>query len=152
MASMQPMRSEDFERRLEMVREGMKVVDASGHDIGRVDYVQMSDPEAATNQGEVVPPSGTIVVAPSSVAGTAGSGTSNPVIAAPIWPADDSYGPEVPGPIRDRLIHYGYFRVDGPFLFGKDRYVRADLIAGVHDNTVTLSVDKEELPVKGENF
>src|SRR5947208_3208526 len=114
MAQMQPRRSDDIERWLEMVREGMKVIDASGHDIGRVDYVKMSDPDAATNQGEDLPATGTIVAAPSTAIGTASSGSPSPVVAAPIWPLDDTVGPDVPQPIRDRLIHSGYFRVDGP--------------------------------------
>jgi hypothetical protein len=34
------------------VREGMKVVDASGKEIGKVEFVKMGDPEAVTTQGE----------------------------------------------------------------------------------------------------
>jgi hypothetical protein len=152
MVSMQPMRGSNPERWLEQVREGMKVVDASGEDIGRVDYVQMGDPEAVTTRGEGFTMRGAIVAGPGSATGAPAASGSGPVIAAPIWPIDDATGPDVPEPLRARLIREGYFRVDGPFLFGKDRYVQADMIAGVRGDTVMLRVNKDALPVKGEGF
>ena len=33
------------------VHEGMRVVDARGQEVGRVQYVQMGDPEAITSAG-----------------------------------------------------------------------------------------------------
>jgi hypothetical protein len=37
---------------IEQVREGMRVVDATGKDVGRVEFVQLGDPDAVTTQGQ----------------------------------------------------------------------------------------------------
>jgi hypothetical protein len=34
------------------VREGMRVVDATGKDVGRVEFVKLGDPDAVTPQGQ----------------------------------------------------------------------------------------------------
>jgi uncharacterized protein YrrD len=47
--------------------------------------------------------------------------------------------------MRDQLIRDGFVKIDGPGLFHTNRYVRSDHIASVKDDTVTLSVRKDEL-------
>jgi hypothetical protein len=109
-------------RILELVREGMTVVDADGREVGEVAYVQMGDPEAVTTRGN--PPSVTSLAEHVSV---------------------DGAEPDVPEPLRSRLLRHGFVKVDGPDLFDTDRYVRADRIAGIDGGTVRLAVRREAL-------
>lgn len=143
-----PMGQSRIQRQLEMVREGMKVVDAAGNDIGKVGYVKIGDPDAVTTQGETSGQPGVgFGAVPLAIGGNTGQGAA----AAPVfWPFQDD-GPDIPEPIRARLMRDGFFKVDGPFLFGKDRYVRGDLIANVAGDTVHLRVDKDRLPVEGQD-
>jgi Uncharacterized protein conserved in bacteria (DUF2171) len=53
--------------------------------------------------------------------------------------------PDVPGPLRARLLRSGYVKVDGGFLIDTDRYVPADMVASVSDDTVRLKVPKDQL-------
>jgi hypothetical protein len=57
----------------------------------------------------------------------------------------DEREPDVPGPLRARLPRSGYIKVDGGFLIETDRYVPADRIASVSDDTVHLKVSKDQL-------
>ena len=80
---------------LERVREGMIVVDAQGHRLGRVIRVRMGDPEAATVAGNE----------PTSVLG--GS-----------WATDlDGLG-DIPDVFRHDLHRAGFVEVEGPDLHG----------------------------------
>lgn len=143
-----PMHQERIQRALEMVHQGMKVVDASGNDLGKVEYVKMGDPDAATTQGEVAEgASGGVGAVPYAVAGNTGQGGA---AAVPLFWGGVDFGPDVPEPMRDRLVRIGYFKVDGPFLFEKDRYVLGPYIANVSNDTVYLNVNKDRLPVKGD--
>jgi len=144
-----PMNQNQIQGMLEMVRQGMKVVDAAGKDIGKVEYVKMSDPDAATTQGEEYGQPGIHFGAvPAAVGGNMGQGGA---VGAPVfWPFED-VGPDVAEPIKARLMRDGFFKVDGPFLFGKNRYVKGDLIANVTDDTVHLRVDKDQLPIEGQS-
>lgn len=130
---------------IEQVFEGMKVVDNAGENLGKVDYVQMGDPNAATTQGQMNTGSGvgSAAVAPGIMAdtGSAGGGV------API-PLDLNRGPDVPEPERSNLIRMGYFKVNGPgikWLGGANYYVRADQILDVTDDTVRVGVQKREV-------
>jgi hypothetical protein len=107
-----------------MVREGMKVVDAAGDEIGHVDYVKMGDPQAAgISDAEV-------------------QGTNDLVDVV----AEAFRGPsEIPVTIRERLLRLGFIHVDGKGWFDKDRYVPADAIAAVTADTVRLSATKDDL-------
>ena len=110
---------------LSQVREGMHVVDAAGQDVGRVEMVQMGDPEAAT---------------------TAGNEEMRPQPFADIAQAlGGETEPDVPEPLRSRLVRDGYLKVDGPHLVDSDRYVPASYVRGVTDDRVRLSARKEEL-------
>jgi Uncharacterized protein conserved in bacteria (DUF2171) len=112
---------------IEHVREGMEVIDRDGKEIGKVEYIKMGDPQAATTAGSEHEAGGLV----GKIAQTVFS---------------DETEPDVPEPKRAQLVRYGFLKVDGAGLFGADRYVRADRIANVSDDRVILSVGKDELP------
>jgi hypothetical protein len=109
---------------IEAVQEGMPVVDRAGRRIGTVELVRMGDPGAATTRGSEQGGTGLIGAMVDAVTGSE---------------------PEVPEPLRSRLVRAGYLKIDGPGLGDADRYVRADRIASVDGGTVRLSVAAEEL-------
>jgi hypothetical protein len=111
---------------IEMVRDGMKVVDSEGKNVGKVEFVKMGDPGAATEQGNELQDTGLMGDIAEAVAG-------------------DEREPDVPGPMRARLLRSGYVKVDGGFFFGTDRYVTPDQIANVMGDTVHLRAMKDEL-------
>jgi len=115
-----------WERKIEHVTEGMMVVDASGDEVGKVEYVQMGDPEAATTEGNELPEPGLIGSIGQAIFG-------------------DEREPDVPEPKRSQLLRYGFLKVDGAGLTDADRYVRGDMVAGVSGDTVTLRVAKDQL-------
>ena len=116
-------------RSMEMIEEGMTVVDLAGEKIGKVEYVQFGDPQAITTQGNDLerPSGGLIGEAAMTLFG-------------------DEREPDVAEPLRTQLLRYGFIKVDGPGLTDTDRYVRADLIGNVSDDIVTLKVSKDQLP------
>jgi hypothetical protein len=109
---------------LELVVRDMAVVDRAGERVGTVEYVQMGDPEAVTTQGEDYQTPGIIRDVVRSVVGAE---------------------PDVPEPLRSRLLRHGFIKVDGPGLTDTDRYVRGDYVASVSGDTVTLTVAKDRL-------
>ena len=111
---------------IEMVREGMTVVDSAGEKVGKVEGLKMGDPEAATEQGNELQDTGLL----GNIAEAFGG---------------DEREPDVPGPLRARLLRTGYIKVDGGFLIETDRYVPADRIASVQGDTVHLSLPKDRL-------
>jgi hypothetical protein len=112
---------------IEMVREGMTVVDSAGEKVGKVEGLKMGDPGAVTEAGNENQDTGFLGDLAEAFVG-------------------DEREPDVPGPLRARLQRSGYIKVDGGFLFGTDRYVAADRIASVQGDTVHLSVPKDRLP------
>ena len=114
---------------IERVTEGMTVVDAAGDRVGKVEYVQMGDPQATTTEGSE--PN----VGEPGLLGALGRAIGG-----------DESEPDVPEPGRSTLLRYGFLKVDGPGLTGTDCYVRSDLIGSVSEDTVTLRVNKDQLP------
>ncbi len=116
-------------RSMEMIEEGMTVVDLAGEKVGKVEYVQFGDPQAVTTEGNDLerPGGGFIGEAAMAVFG-------------------DEREPDVAEPLRSQLLRYGFIKVDGPGLLDKDRYVRADLVGNVSDDIVTLKVSRDQLP------
>ena len=104
---------------MKLVREGMRVVDAKGDDIGTVEEFKMGDPEAMTTRGNESHPG------------------------EPVWPDDDE--PKVPEPIRSDLLRMGFVKIDTGDIFDRDLYVRADVVDAVSNDTVTLTLPKERL-------
>jgi hypothetical protein len=110
---------------LNRVQPGMHVIDASGEDVGRVDAIHMGDPSAVT---------------------TAGNEDRNATLLDHV--AESLGGeaePDVPEPLRSRLIREGYLKLDSAGLLASDRYVPADCVRGIADDRVQLSVRREEL-------
>lgn len=107
----------------------MRVIDSAGEEIGTVQLVRMGDPDAVTTEGE----------------DSTGGGLLGGVA--------DAFGfedePDLPGTLRRCLLHLGLVKVDGHGLFSKDRYVRADRVAGVSGQTVHLSVRKDQTAEEG---
>ena len=108
------------------VHEGMHVVDSWGKDIGRVASVSMGDPQAATTAGN-------------EERGRPGA----------LGAVADAFGserePDVPEPLRSRLVREGYIKVDGPNLLDTDRYVPSEYVRDVSEDRVQLSVPKDRL-------
>ena len=109
-----------------LVHEGMHVVDSSGEDIGRVEAVSMGDPEASTTAGNEERGRGGALGAVADVFG-------------------GEREPDVPEPLRSRLVREGYIKVDGPNLLESDRYVPSEYVRDVSEDRVQLSVPKERL-------
>ena len=116
------------EGRIEAVQEGMAVVDSVGERVGTVELIRMGDPDAETARVDADP----------VAAGLVGQVLDAFVVAEP----------DVPEPLRSRLAHAGYLKVDGPGLTGADRYVRADQIAAVDADAIRLTVAKDQLPIE----
>lgn len=109
---------------IEQVYQGMKVVDATGEEVGEVEYVQMGDPGTVTTAGNEYQEPGFIRGVARSIFG------------------DE---PDVPEPLRSQLLRSGFIKVDGPGLLDHDRYVRGDQIRSVADDTVTLAINKARM-------
>ena len=100
------------------VREGMRVIDSTGHEVGRVTVVKMGDPEAVTTQGQTL--------------GLDEAGL-------------DISRPDLPPELAERLLRVGFVKVDRKGLFRKDAYIPADQIDRVEDNIVRLGVSQDAL-------
>ncbi len=107
------------------VRAGMRVVDLAGEEIGTVERVQMGDPGAATRS-----------------VGEASAGEQLKTWIGSIFGA----GFELPEAKARQLLRNGFMKVDGPGIFDADRFVRADRIGRVWNDTVQLTVHREQLP------
>lgn len=101
------------------VREGMRVVDAEGEDVGTVAEVRMSDPGSVTAQGQ---------------GGSGERGLVGAVVDV-VTGAD-----ELPQHEQERLARLGFVRIDARGLFAGDRYAAGDQIAGVTGESVQLTV------------
>jgi len=107
------------------VQEGMRVVDATGEDIGKVAYVKMGDPDAVTTQGNERTTTGLTerfaeVVAPDGE-------------------------PDMPEPLRTNLLRTGFIKIKGHGLFSKDHYVSSERVRDVSGDDVRLDVAKDSL-------
>lgn len=102
---------------LEQVYKGMTVIDQQGKRLGKVESVKMSDPQAVTTKGEELEHSGPIEHVVSSIFGI-----------------DGSY----PKSVRDHLLLSGYIKIGANKLHIKDRYVPANEIASVSNDTVVV--------------
>ena len=108
------------------VQEGMRVVDAAGDDVGKVEYLQMGDPEAVTTAGNQYQPTDLV----------------GRVVERAL--ADESE-PAVPDPLRTELQRTGYLKIGGHGILGKARYVSSERVSAVTGDTVRLSVRKGDL-------
>jgi hypothetical protein len=112
---------------MSQVREGMRVVDARDESVGKVQLVRMGDPESVTTAGNEREPT--------ELVGR---------IAEAILPDEEE--PDVPEPLRTKLVRTGYIKIDGPGLVDTDRYASPEQIRAVDDDTVRLKVARKQLP------
>lgn len=110
---------------IDQVREGMRVLDDAGEDLGKVEHVRMGDPEAVTVGAEKSREGG-IIQDIAEAFGAEGE-------------------PDVPEPLRSRLLRGGYFKIDGKGWIDTDRYVSSEHIANVTGDTVTLTLLKDQI-------
>lgn len=107
------------------VRQGMRVVDAAGEEVGTVEDLKMGDSEAQTAQGQV----------------TGGDGG----LVGDVASAFDGGEPGVPPELAERMLRLGYIKIDTKGLFAGDLYAAADRIDQVTQDTVRLNVDRDQL-------
>lgn len=132
------------------VREGMKVLDTDGAEVGTVDMVKMGDSAAETSAGQQAPGTATSAEVPPVIPATpaGGAGTGGAPVAAPIGilaAGRSSNEPDVPPSLAERLLRTGYLKIDSKGFFSRDLYVGADHIDRVDDDTVVLSTSKDRL-------
>ena len=107
---------------INLVREGMRVVDVNGEELGKVDYAKMGDPGAATVGADA---------------------PGEPGFIEAVFVGEGE--PDVPEPLRSRLLRLGFLKIDGKGWIDTDRYVTADLIGRVSGDNVTLTVAKDRV-------
>lgn len=112
------------------IHEGMKVVDARNHEIGKVDWVQFGADDPATPEVEAGSTEGMEPLEERTLADDI---------------ADALRVDDVPDAIRERLLMQGFVRLDADGLFAADRYILPEQISGVSGDTLTLNVDKDSL-------
>lgn len=140
---------------LTTVREGFRVVDASGDEIGKVRDLRSGDASAATADAPM--DSGDsggatrLLAAPGGV-GTGGTGTAGSAGGAggaaaifALGQTGDGGEPNVDEPAWSRLSRVGFIKIDAKGWFASDRYAAADEVARVEGETVYLSVSKDQL-------
>jgi hypothetical protein len=111
---------------MDRIQEGMRVVDAAGEDLGKVEYLQMGDPEAVTTDGNEHRPVGLV----------------GEVIERAL---PEESEPDVPDPLRTELQRTGYLKIGGHGIGGRARYVSSERVSAVSGDTVRLSVRKGDL-------
>ncbi|HVX47691.1 MAG TPA: hypothetical protein VHC49_27630 [Mycobacteriales bacterium] len=135
---------------ISQVREGMKVQDSAGAEVGSVDQVKLSDPEADTTAGQQPPENTGPTAVPPIVPATpaAGAGSGGVPVAAPIGilaTGNRHNEPDVPPSLAERLLRTGYLKIDSKGLFTRDLYVGADHIERIDADTVVLDTTKDHL-------
>jgi hypothetical protein len=115
---------------LSKIRRGMPVYDQSQKQIGVVDYVQFGDEDplkprkrAATSYG--VDSSEWLLESEST---------------EDVFASDD-----LSDLLREKLLLYGFVRIDAPGLQNAERYVLPNQIHSVERHSVILKISKEEL-------
>ncbi len=109
---------------MERLRDGMKVVDADGIEVGTIGLIRFGDPSAAQ-----------VNYQPSEVAGSA--------FATDLVRSE----PRVPEPLRGSLLQLGYVRVDEKLHLRRDHhyYVMPQQIVAIENDTISLGLLKGEL-------
>lgn len=123
---------EEHSTTLHEVKEGMRVCDRTGDDIGTVRQVflgAVSDQAQERGSGPATAPD---------------PGWRD---ASLIDNLAEALSPDDPLPeaVRGRLLRQGFIRIDTDGLFASDRYALADQITSVSDDCVRLSLAKDEL-------
>ena len=68
-------------------------------------------------------------------------------VAAALAPASEgsTFGSDVPPELQERLLRYGYIRIEGPGITGLPCYVAPEQIAGIVGGQVQLHASHDEL-------
>ncbi|MBI5033179.1 MAG: hypothetical protein HZB51_21880 [Chloroflexi bacterium] len=122
----------DRNQSLNQIREGMRVLDRDGHDIGMVDRVYLGAAgDQAYERGE-------------GPATTSGDPTleTPPVIPdiAHLFEPDN-----LPEELRERLLNRGFVRINASGILAADRYLLPDQIDHIEKDQVRLNVLRKEL-------
>ncbi len=134
------------------VREGMKVVDSTGEEIGEVRTLRSGDTASVTvddagdmgGGGGVMPIPVGVGTGGSSGTG-AGAGAGAGVVGLFGSAAGEGGEPNVAEPAYSRLTRVGFIKIDSKGFFASDRYAGADQVTQVEGDTVYLSVTKDDL-------
>lgn len=104
---------------ISQVEIGDRVVDAAGTEVGKVKFVKMGDPNAATAQGQ--------------------AGGEPPIL----W-FGDTYGlGDLPPQAQHQLMRVGFILID--ISLARDKFAGAGMIDRVENNTVYLTVTEDHL-------
>lgn len=116
---------------LAKIHKGMTLYDQSQAEIGTVEYVQFGDEDP---------------LKPGARAATSGRNGDGERAEWLVESLLDVFAPDdLPDTLRQRLLLYGFVRVDAPGLFNTDRYIFPNQIQSVEGKRVTLKVSKGEL-------
>jgi hypothetical protein len=107
---------------LSKVREGMRVIDANGEELGKVELVKMGDPEAVS-------------VRPVAVQDCLGLREA----------LGGGAEPHVPEPFFSHLLRLGFVKIDGRGWIDTDYYVTPDMIQSISGNTVSLKKTRDHV-------
>ena len=105
---------------ISQVMIGDSVVDSTGKELGRVKFVKMGDPNAATTEGQWGDDEGILSV----------------------W-SDDYDINQLPEQARGQLMRVGFIHIDIPL--APDKFAGEGMIASVAENTVRLNVPEDRL-------
>lgn len=106
---------------INQIDPGMRVVDVNGEELGKIDHVKMGSPDAATVDR---------------------AGQDRPGLIDAFLGQEE---PDLPEPMRSRLLRIGYAKIDGKGWIDIDRYVTAGHIGRISGDTVTLTLDKDQV-------
>jgi hypothetical protein len=124
--------SEQVEPILRQIYEGMAVHDQTGHRIGTVAYVYLGEVAESSDDGGYYEPAPSVL--------TRSEGLLIEEFAKAILLTE-----QLSDIWRERLLSYGFVRINSSRLFTSDRYVLPSQIAGVADDRVLLYVGRDEL-------
>ncbi|WBQ03388.1 hypothetical protein [Kribbella sp. CA-293567] len=117
---------------LQLIWEGMPVIDVDGALIGAVKYVREGDPSASVPDKDK----------------PFAEEDLNEAFARALMSAEPQVDPQLAG----RLIQRGFLKVAGAGLMDHDRYVAADQIAGANEDEVRLAARADQLVVERERW
>lgn len=115
---------------LSKIRAGMAVYDQAQNQIGVIDYVQFGDEDPLKPRKRAAPEYGM----------NRGEWLMETEREPDVFTPDD-----VPDILRERLLLYGFIRIDSPGLSNADRYIFPNQIHSVDGNRVILKASREEL-------
>ena len=130
------------------VREGMKVVDSSGDEIGKVRSLKSGDTSSSTidDAGDMAEDVGVIAVpGGTGTGGSSGIGAGSGIPGIIGTTAGGGDEPNVPEPAYSRLTRVGFIKIDSKGFFASDRYAGADQIDRIDGDTVYLTATKDDL-------